>query len=346
MTRTTGKLQPSYGTVRIATVAAIPLVLEQLGYDPATVMHECGFDISLFDDPDNIITHSNRSLLIQQCVNLTGCQHFGLLIGQNTGPSALGLVGFLMQQSPDVATALHSLIHFFHLHVRGAVIYMKKENDTAFVGYSIYQSNVEAHEQIEDGAVAILFNILHKLCGPAWNPCGAHFSREKPADNHIYKQFFNTHLKFDAEHNGLLFSAHWLQQPVAGADPELYRYLHKQIDELDYQYSDDFVVQVRRVLHSALLMQQATTDHIAALFSIHPRTLSRRLKTCGTSYQELADQSRFEIARHFLENSSMQLNQIAATLDYADASAFSRAFRRWSGFTPTHWRKQTHRADD
>jgi AraC-like DNA-binding protein len=97
---------------------------------------------------------------------------------------------------------------------------------------------------------------------------------------------------------------------------------------------------VRRVLHSAVLTHDATADKIAELFAIHPRTLNRRLNACGISFQELTDQSRFEIAQHLLSNSSMPLTQIAATLGYADASVFSRAFRRWSGMTPSAWREQ------
>jgi AraC-like DNA-binding protein len=345
MTRATGKGHLSEGSVRIATIAAIPLVLEQLGYDPTAVMRECDFDISLFDAPDNVITFYDRSRLIQRCVETTGCSHFGLLIGQHIGPSALGLIGFLIQHSPDVATALQSLVHFFHLHVHGAVVHLERDNGSVFLGYSIHEPNVVAHQQIEDGAVAGMFNILRRLCGPSWKPDAVHFSHENLADSRIYKQFFNVPLKFDVERSGILFSAHWLQTPVAGADPDLYRYLHKQIDELNHQYGNDFAEQVRRVLHSALYAQRATADHIAAVFSIHPRTLNRRLRSCGTSFQELADQSRFEIAQQLLENSSMQLNQIAATLNYSDASAFSRAFRRWSGMTPALWREQSQQAD-
>jgi AraC-like DNA-binding protein len=68
--------------------------------------------------------------------------------------------------------------------------------------------------------------------------------------------------------------------------------------------------------------------------------MHRRLSACGTSFQELADQSRFEITRQLLENSSMLLSQIAETLDYSDASTFTRAFRRWSGMTPSVWRER------
>ena len=71
---------------------------------------------------------------------------------------------------------------------------------------------------------------------------------------------------------------------------------------------------------------------------MHSRTLSRRLEAFGTSYQALLDEGRFEIARQMLADTELEVGQIAAALDYADASAFTRAFRRWSGTTPGQWR--------
>jgi AraC-like DNA-binding protein len=343
--QSTDRQDSTVGTVRIGTVAAIPKVLNELGFDPAAVFTEIGFDQSLFDNPDNVIPYALRSHLIQHCVNKTQCQHFGLLIGQHINASALGLVGFLMQQSPDVRTALNSLVRYAHLHVQGAVISLEEEAGYAFLGYSIYQPNIKALEQIEDGAVAAIFNILGKLCGPSWIPNDVLFSHSKPSDVHPYQNFFKAPLIFNAERNGILFSSKWLKQPILGADPDLRSYLQKQVEQIETRYGDHFVEQVRRVLHSSLLTQQAHADQIAALFSMHPRTLHRRLKAHGTSFHELADEGRFEIAQQLLENSTMELSQIAASLDYADASAFTRAFRRWSGTTPAQWREQRHGVD-
>ena len=345
MTGSTGKLQPSVGTVRIAPVASIPALLEQLGFEPAAALAEMGFDIRLFDDPDNVIPYTARSRLIQQCVDKTGCQHFGQLMGRPIGPSAFGIAGFLMQQSPDVATALRAFVRYAHLHVRGGVIYLEEEGESAFLGYSITQSGVAATEQIQDAAVTIAFNILRKLCGPTWSPAKVCFAHSKPAKIRPFKDFFGAPLIFNGEKSGLFFSSRWLEMPLPDADPDLRVLLQKQVDLLESRYADDFVEQVRRVLHSALLMHQATAAHVAALFSIHQRTLNRRLRACGTCFRELVDQSRFEVARQLLESSSMKLSEIAATLDYADGSAFARAFRRQSGMTPSLWREQYQHPD-
>ena len=99
-------------TVRIATAASIPKVLKQLGYDPVPLLAELGLELSLFDDPDNMIPYALRSQLIQLCVKTTHCQHFGLLLGQHTGLSSAGLVRFLVQQSSNVQTALQLLVRY------------------------------------------------------------------------------------------------------------------------------------------------------------------------------------------------------------------------------------------
>jgi AraC-like DNA-binding protein len=125
---------------------------------------------------------------------------------------------------------------------------------------------------------------------------------------------------------------------VQSNDPELHRLLQKQIDVLEVGYHDDLPEHVRQVLHTALLTGHAKAEQIAALFSMHCRTFNRRLKACDTSFKEIADQARYEIARQLLETSELEIIQVAETLGYADASAFTRAFRRWSGITPSIWR--------
>jgi AraC-like DNA-binding protein len=94
------------------------------------------------------------------------------------------------------------------------------------------------------------------------------------------------------------------------------------------------------VLGTAVLTGDARSDKIAALFSMHSRTLGRHLNKCGTSFEQLLNEVRYDIARQLLEDSRMPVSQIALALHYADASAFTRAFRRWSGTTPAQWRDE------
>jgi len=341
--RQAGRRGPREGTVRIGGSLAIPAVLRSLGADPAEVLGEVGVDLKLFDDPDNLIGFAARSKLVSHCVARTGCGHFGLLVGQQGGLHSFGLVGFLVKFSPDVESALRSYERYLHLHVRGAALNLEVNGDSALLCFDIYQPNIEAVGQIVDGALATAFNVMRNLCGPGWNPTEVRFAHRRPEDLGPFRQLFGPPLRFDAERNSLAFSADWLSRPVPNADPEMRRLLQKQIDALEARHGDGFPEQVRSVLRSALLTHDAGADRVAALFSMHSRTLSRRLHAFGTSFQELVDEGRFEIARQMLDDSDMGVARIADLLSYADASAFTRAFRRWSGTTPALWRARTAR---
>ncbi|EIC21573.1 helix-turn-helix transcriptional regulator [Thiorhodovibrio frisius] len=96
------------------------------------------------------------------------------------------------------------------------------------------------------------------------------------------------------------------------------------------------------MLRQVLILGAAPGDtslaHVARLFALHRRTLNRRLKAHGTSFKILIEEARYDVARQLLRDTSLPIADIAASLDYADASAFTRAFKRWSGVSPGAWR--------
>lgn len=337
----TGSTSPPSGTVRIAPSASIPRVLEHLGFEPAATLAEMGFDIQLFENPENVIPYTSRNKLLEQCADKTGCRHFGHLVGRSTLPSSFGITGLLIQQSPDVATALRAFVRYLHLHVDGAMTYLEEGDESTFMGYSVTQPGNAATEQIAGGGVTAIFNMIKKLCGTTWGPTKVCFTHSKPENTRPFKQYFNAPLVFNAGQNGVSFSSAWLTKPVMGADPVLHLLLQNQIDLLESHHSNDFPEQVRRVIHSALLVHRANVDYVANLFSMRQRTLNRRLRDSGTCFRELLDESRLDIAQQLLRNSSLSVSDIAAMLDYCDSSTFARAFRRQSGQAPSDWREQS-----
>ena len=102
--------------------------------------------------------------------------------------------------------------------------------------------------------------------------------------------------------------------------------------------SSRFSEDLRRVLETELLKGPCTSIEIARQFSMHHRTLSRHLAREGITFQQIADEVRFAIARDLLANTDIALDQISVMLRYSEPSAFTRAFRRWSGQPPSAWR--------
>lgn len=325
-------------TVSVAGAAAIPAVLRNFGHDPGEILLEAGLDPALFEDSDNLIPLSGLGRLLAICVARTGCEEFGLLVGQRAGLHSLGLAGLLARYAPDVGTSLQRLAEYMHLHHGGTLAAERSAAGTATLSYDIHEPNVPSTDQIGDGTLAVLFNILRELCGPDWRPIEVQLARGRPGNLGPYEVFFRAPLRFGTGQNAIMFSSVWLGRRLPELDAELQRLIKRQLDEIEARHGDSFPDQVRGVLRAALLTQHASADEVAALFSMHSRTLNRRLRKFDTSFRELVDEVRYEIARQMLRNTSLDVTEVAAALGYADASAFTRAFRRWSGTTPGAWR--------
>jgi AraC-like DNA-binding protein len=325
-------------TLRVGGALGILTVLRELGVDPEEVLREAGIAPEVFGDPDNLITYRARGRLMACAVQRSGCRHFGLLVGQRMNLQSLGLVGLLAMNAPDVGSALRGIVNFLHIHSRGALMELQVEDGLAILTYDICEPDVPAASQVGIGAVAMMVKALRAISRPAFEPIEARFACRPPPDILPYRRFFQVPLRFDVEHYALVFSSEWLRQPVQGADPELRRVLQRQVDALEARHAPDFPEAVRSLLRSALFTGHGRIEEIAALLSIHSRTLGRRLEEHGVGFQELVDEVRFEIARQMLQETTLEAWQIAESLGYGSASAFTRAFRRWSGATPGAWR--------
>ena len=322
----------------MASVVSIPDVLRSLGADPKEVLAELGYDLKLFDDGETRVPYEIRNRILGHCAARTRCPHFGLLVGQHNGLHTFGLVGLLVKYAPDVGTAMRSFIRYVHLHVQGASVNLTVEGDTAMLTWNVHQSGLEALDHTGDGALATLHNIMHELCGPDWRPTEVWFAHTSPVDVGPFRRLFRVPLRFDAEQYALLFSARFLKRRLPGIDDELRSLLQRQIDLLENHHHQDFPAQVRSLLRPALITGQFKASQIAALFGMHSRTLNRRLNAFGIGFQQLVEETRFEIARQMLDYSKVEIGQISEALGYAAPGVFTRAFRRWSGTTPAEWR--------
>jgi AraC-like DNA-binding protein len=328
----------SDGWVRAAPLAGIPRLLRDLGQDPEAVFAEVGVDPRLLENPEGTISFSAGGQLLAACARATDCHHFGLLLGARTGLDCLGLVGQLAAHSPHLGQALRNIVLNLHLHDRGAVPTLAVGQGEARLGYAVYQPGVAGTAQIYDLAAAVSYNLLRALCGPTWRAKGVLLAHDRPADSALYRQIFGVRPRFAAELTAVAFPAAWLECPIPGADPIRYRELQARIAELSAVTQSDLAAQVRRVTCNLLLCGQGSLESVAGIFSLHPRTLNRRLNGQGTSYRQLRVECLQALACQYLRDTELPVAEIAARLVYADSAAFTHAFRRWSGCTPTAWR--------
>jgi AraC-like DNA-binding protein len=323
-------------TQRVAGLVELPQLIRQLGGDPGAVLLDAGLDGSALDNPDGRIPYEALVRVLDRAASSTGCQHIGLLAGRLYRLSHLGVVGELVRNSPTVGRALEALTVFHHLNSEGGLAFLLKRGDYVDLGYAPYQAAGAGIAQVCDAALAAAMNIMLELCGPTWKPYEVFLPHAKPRDVAQHRAFFKVVPRFDAECGVLRFPARDLARKVPDADPEAH---HRCEQSARSAGAPEFMQQVYRGLRRLMLENRHSGDDLAQMLSMHRRTLNRRLKAEGTTFQRVLDEVRFEIAQDLLSNSNVHLDDIAATLGYAAVTPFMRTFRRWSGTTPGQWRR-------
>ncbi len=126
----------------------------------------------------------------------------------------------------------------------------------------------------------------------------------------------------------------------------MHRLVKKELESQLKQNTDSLPALVRSILATDLLDTPVNEDYVAAHLDMHPRKLRRKLNESQTSYRELLDGVRFEVAKQLLTDSGLTINAIALSLQYTDARSFIRAFKRWSCETPAKWRSVRRKLAD
>jgi AraC-like DNA-binding protein len=314
-------------------------LLAERGIDAARLLAEVGIAARVFDNPENRMWHADLGRLLAACVEATGCDHFGLLVGQRFDPSALGLLGDLLCNAPTLRDALRMAASHLDVHDRGAVsLTLDVGERLCALGYSLIEWDVPAAEQILDGAIAMQFVLLSRLGGRNWKPVRVQLSHSRPARIAPLKSFFGAPLEFDASLSAIVFDARWLDHRVESADAKAFSVVVATLESDPAWPAASFAAQVRGALHAMMLTASASSANVARLFGLHERTLRRRLHAEGATVRGLVNDVRREFAHHLLRDTNLTVSGVAAALCYSDATVFARAFRAWSTLSPHEWR--------
>ena len=313
-------------------------MVRDFGRDPSLILAEVGWSPTLLDDPDNIVPFTSLGRLIEKAAALTECAHFGLLVGEKAGPSAIGALGFATRHAKDVRSALMLLSQGLAHHDRGGVATFVEQGAVANLGYRVLDRTVPAGSHITVASLAIGYQLLKLLCGSSWQPLETRIAIRRPADVNPYRKLFGDLVYFDAGESVISFARQWLDCKVVGADPELQRVLLRAIGDTNLSKERNLGDEVRGVLAGMIGRGEVNQLAVAAHFGLSTRSLHRRLAALGTNFHELLDELRCEVACGLLENTSLPVKQVALMLGYSEVSAFGRSFKRRLACGPSAWR--------
>jgi AraC-like DNA-binding protein len=321
---------------RVGILSEFPSLVSEFGVDPNDLARVGGVSLTALSDPNALIPFSRFAALFEEARSLTGCPNIGLLLGTRGSYRMMGLMGQYMANAPTLGVAMTDVVSHQHRYSRGARPYVVTFGEDVVFGYRVHEVGVPAIDQICDAAIAFANAVLNELADA--RPIEVMFVHAPPADVRPYMSIFRTPVRFNADHNGIVYPSSILSRPVKGADPGRRVELTTRLEHYWAIDPPDIISSLRRVLAVSVLGGDPSLEGSALALNMHPRTLNRRLRERGTTFQRELGLARFSLASQYLESSSVPMTTISNALGYADPSVFTRAFERWSGISPTQWR--------
>lgn len=218
---------------------------------------------------------------------------------------------------------------------------IREDSDVFWLSYRIFDPRIQHRQQDAELSMGMFLNIFRDALGPSWSPLEVRFEHESRDGAYTHEKVFGAPVLFGRRTNAFAFRRRDLDARMNGQDPYLYSiiepFLKSRCDI--HQNPEDFATTVRNQIQMHLGDVPPTIAEIARVFGVTDQSLQRQLREHGVTFQELVTAARKELALHYMEDHDMPLTEIAHCLGYSELSAFSRAFRGWTGMSPQRYRR-------
>ncbi len=335
------------GTISIAFVAGALEGVRARGLAAGPLLVKAGIPPALLDQPQARVSAAAYGTLLRLIAQVLDDEFFG----QDSRRMKVGSFAMLCRavvQCRRLDRALGRTLRFVGLLLDD--IHPTLERDGGSLRLALRERSPDAPPRIFAQETLLVF--VHRLCCWLVNrrlPIqAAQFRYPEPAHGTEYRILFTPRLHFGQARTALLFDAALGELPVARSEAALKDFLRLAPENLLVQYKDSrgVAMQVRGRLRAAPPADWPDFEAMAESMGMSPSTLRRRLEAEGHSYQGLKDRLRRDMAIALLSGTSQSVMAIAAELGFAEASAFHRAFRKWTGACPGDYRGGISRPDD
>ena len=325
--------------VRSGVLAGAAELLAELGVDADALAADCGLDPSARSQPDLPLPGDAVVAFFEGAAERSGIEDFGIRLASRQDLSVLGPLWLTMRSAQTVRDALQVLVQFFVVHTSGALVGVEPHADGgATVSYALSAGVSARDRQTIELGLALLCNELRQHCGAAWVPRAATFTHDRPKSLASHRRAFGPRLQFAQERNAVWIDRGCLDTVLSSHSMRTHAQLTKLL-VCRVDGAQAVAAKVEGAMRALMPFADCSREQVARVANLSQRTLQRRLAEAGTSFQQLRDRVRADVALKYLRQSSLHAAQIAAILGYSDPASFTRALRRQYGLTPSALRR-------
>ena len=327
-------------TNEFRVAATLPRKLEEFGVAPADVLRLAGLPSALFDQERIRVSTEGLFALYRGIGQASRDPAIGLTLGTEPRVERYDPIGIAAVSARSFRDALQRLARYKQLLCPEELSIVERR-DECRVQFRWVLAQEPEPPVLVDVCFARVLDIARRGTGERVTPKRLEL-RGSPGTRAMYESHFGCPARLDARQNTIVFAKGDLDKPFLTHNPDLFATIGPQLEaELKQALASRAIGdRVKGVLTPLLAGRRPGIEDVAKELGTSPRTLQRRLAQDGLSFQQLLQEARRELARHYLLHSSLELSETAYLLGYEDAHSFFRAFHEWEGSPPGEWRER------
>lgn len=316
--------------------------LKEFGVSVPAVLRRAGLPRDLFDHTRILVSTSELFALWRAIEAVSSDPLIGLRIGVETKTERFHPMAIAALSTQNLVAASEHMARYKKLTAPEEILTHLDEQQFT-VGYRWLLAVDDEPQVLTDYCFSWTLSLARHGTGKQLNPLRAEYVHQRTNVRAIERSL-GCKVISGASRNAIVFRASDAIAPFVTRNAELFDMLAPQFEEQLRQYKeeDTFIELVHRAIQDRLTGQRPSIDAISQALHLSPRTLQRRLQESGSSFQRVLDGARHQMARYYLSNSVLELNEAAYLLGFEDPNSFGRAFRAWEGVAPSDWR-EAHR---
>lgn len=324
--------------VSTITLRALRDAAEQVGLRFEAVARSAGLTLAQCDDVDGRVPIAAVFRMWEAVSAASGDEAFGVRLAFAAPIGSTGVADYVCRNAPTIRDALADTERYCRIVNDGAVVTITEAPDRAALHYG-WRVEMPTHPRAYPEFFLMYMARTFRDLTDGYLPWTISFRHHAPADLRPYTNAFGCPVKFDQPENAFTFDPVVLDRPNKHADPALRGIVQHFADEmLERLPKQEGFVDVVRSSVAQLLSRGAPLEEVARRLAMSPRSLQRRMREVGTTYQEFVNDTRADLAASYLEEGAMPVGEIAFLLGYSEPSAFYRSFKRARGVTPREFR--------
>lgn len=336
--------------VNISVYRAVVLWLQAREMDMTQLLTGIEVSVEQLSGSDCMLNTAQHHRLIHNLLAMCDRPGLGLSIGATESIGSLGVVGLTMLCAPNLRESMELGVQYSAIIGALGNLEVSSDGNDFIIAFDHPPATYATKRYQVESLFASIYSYIAQLCGISsiLEPAGEntsvaatslHLAYKDPGYKHQYQQFFDCEVVFEAERNQMVFDVSALGQPMAFSNDFAFRKCRALCGQLAQEMKEESIT-VREVRQHLATdpVGMAKPQRLADAMGMSLRTLQRQLSQCGASVSGLSAETNHRLSLDLLSNPALTLAEISAALGYSDASNFRRAFKSWTGLTPTEFR--------